>query len=250
MHAHGRHSCDAATTDVQLLGSIGQLAADTSTADTVHTVSHHCVSILFLFSSCKSKVGGSPMSHRSGPCAAPMSRRAFSGGPLASRPGLHSTRRVAQPCRALERYLVDKLSAAESTFKEMQLRMADPDVAANAAEFQRVAKAAADLELTSITYQKHKEAEQQLADSQAYLKEVSSDPEMAELVREEIAELQTQLVQLETKLKMLLLPKDPLDEKNIMLEIRAGAGGDEAGIWAGDLYRMYTRCAMRGDHAC
>lgn len=140
---------------------------------------------------------------------------------------------------------MDKLSAAESTFKEMQLRMADPDVAANAAEFQRVAKAAADLELTSLTYQKHKEAEQQLADSQAYLKEVSSDPEMAELVREEISELQTQLVQLETKLKMLLLPKDPLDEKNIMLEIRAGAGGDEAGIWAGDLYRMYTRCAPR-----
>ena len=87
----------------------------------------------------------------------------------------------------------------------------------------------------------HKDTEKQLLESQAYLKEVQSDHEMAEFAREEIKELQDVLSGLETKLKLMLLPKDPLDDKNIMLEIRAGAGGDEASIWTGDLYRMYLR---------
>ena len=75
----------------------------------------------------------------------------------------------------------------------------------------------------------------------AYLKEVQNDLEMAEFTREEIQELQETLGALERSLKLMLLPRDPLDDKNIMLEIRAGAGGDEASIWTGDLYRMYLR---------
>lgn len=91
----------------------------------------------------------------------------------------------------------------------------------------------------------HKETEKQLEGSMAYLKEVQNDLEMAEFTREEISELQETLGELERSLKLMLLPRDPLDDKNIMLEIRAGAGGDEASIWTGDLYRMYLRQVHR-----
>lgn len=87
--------------------------------------------------------------------------------------------------------MVAKLSAAEMTFRELQLRMADPDVAANSTEFQKVAKAASDLEDTVNTFRAYNETEKQLADSEKYLKdEVGNDPEMAEFAKEEIAELQ------------------------------------------------------------
>ncbi|WIA14180.1 hypothetical protein OEZ85_002720 [Tetradesmus obliquus] len=123
--------------------------------------------------------------------------------------------------------------------------MADPDVANNSQEFQKVARAASELEQTVNAYRQHQDAEKQLAEARVYLKEeAASDPDMAEFAREEIAELEGQVSQLETELKLLLLPKDPLDERDIMLEIRAGAGGDEAGIWAGDLLRMYQRYAQ------
>jgi len=154
-------------------------------------------------------------------------------------------RRDAVACRALEQYMVDKLMSASQTFKEMQLRMADPDVAGDVGEFQRVAKAAAELEPMCSAFARHKELQGQLEDSRAYLKEVQDDFEMAEFAREEISELDAEQSQLEEDLKRLLLPKDPMDDRNIMLEIRAGAGGDEAGIWAGDLYRMYTRYAQQ-----
>ena len=147
--------------------------------------------------------------------------------------------------KAMEKYMIDKLSQAELTFKEMQLRMGDPDVAADATEFQRVAKAAADLEQTANSFAQYKDVEKQLSEAQAYLKEVQNDHEMAEFAREETKELLETMSGLETKLKLLLLPRDPLDDKNIMLEIRAGTGGDEASIWAGDLYRMYLRYAQK-----
>lgn len=142
--------------------------------------------------------------------------------------------------------MLDKLSAAEQTFKELQMRMADPEVAANANEFQVVAKAASDLEFTVNTFRSYKDTEQQLKDSVKYLKEeVGNDPEMAEFAREEIKELQASLDKLQQQLKLLLLPKDPLDGRNIMLEIRSGTGGEEAAIWAGDMLRMYQRYANK-----
>ncbi|KAL6749526.1 peptide chain release factor [Haematococcus lacustris] len=150
-----------------------------------------------------------------------------------------------QRCQALEGYMEDKLKATEMTYKELQLRMADPDVAADASEFQKVAKAASDVEDMVLSYRRYKELEKQLSESQAYLKEVQGDPEMAEFAREEIAELTSSMQAIEDRVKVLLLPKDPLDERNIMLEIRAGTGGDEASIWAGDLFRMYTRYAQK-----
>ncbi|MGC9504428.1 peptide chain release factor 1 [Baaleninema sp.] len=142
-----------------------------------------------------------------------------------------------------ERYLLDKLKSVEQTFNELTRRMADPDVATDPDEFQKVAKARASLEETVATYHQWQEAGEELVGAQQVLKESSSDPEMQEMAAMEVEELQERLVRLEQRLKILLLPRDPNDEKNIMLEIRAGTGGDEACIWAGDLVRMYSRYA-------
>ena len=122
--------------------------------------------------------------------------------------------------------------------------MGDPDVATDHGEFQRIAKVRASLEETVLTYETFRKAEQDFKESQQILKE-SNDPELKEMAAMEVGELSTTLDELEQKLQVLLLPQDPNDDKNIMLEIRAGTGGDEAGIWAGDLVRLYARYAER-----
>ena len=139
-------------------------------------------------------------------------------------------------------YLLDKLKSVKQTFEELTLRLADPDIATNPDELQKVAKARSSLEETVITYQKWQEATEELEGAKEILKE-AVDPEMKEMASIEASELEEQIEELEKKLKVLLLPSDPNDDKNIMLEIRAGTGGDEASIWAGDLVRMYSRYA-------
>ncbi len=141
-------------------------------------------------------------------------------------------------------YLIQKLQSVEQTFNELTRRMGDPDVATDHGEFQRIAKVRASLEETVLTYDSFRKAEQNFQESQQILKE-SDDPELKEMAALEVDELSTTLEELEQKLQVLLLPQDPNDDKNIMLEIRAGTGGDEAGIWAGDLVRLYTRYAER-----
>lgn len=141
-----------------------------------------------------------------------------------------------------EAYLLDKLKSVEQTFQELTLRLADPDIATNPDELQKIAKARSSLEETVITYNKWQEATEELAEAKEIFKE-ASDPEMKEMASSEVSELEEQIKTLEEKLKVLLLPRDPNDDKNIMLEIRAGTGGDEASIWAGDLLRMYSRYA-------
>jgi peptide chain release factor 1 len=142
-------------------------------------------------------------------------------------------------------YLIKKLESVEQTFNELTRRMGDPDVATDHGEFQRIAKVRASLEETVITYDTFRKAEQDYQESQEILKESANDPDLREMAAMEVEELSTKLVELEQKLQVLLLPQDPNDDKNIMLEIRAGTGGDEAGIWAGDLVRLYTRYAER-----
>jgi peptide chain release factor 1 len=142
-----------------------------------------------------------------------------------------------------EAYLLDKLKSVEQTFHELTRRMADPDVAKDPSEFQRVAKARSSLETVVTTFDEWKSSQAQLTDAKLILKEAGGDLEMQEMAALEVAQLEAQLAQLETQLKILLLPSDPNDDKNIMLEIRAGTGGDEASIWAGDLLRMYSRYA-------
>jgi len=109
-------------------------------------------------------------------------------------------------------------------------------------EYQKLAKEHAEIAPLVETYRKYKETEQQLAENEQLLKE-EKDPEMRHLIREEIDELQRQKEKLTRQLKLLLVPKDPNDEKNVILEIRAGTGGEEAALFAADLFRMYSRYA-------
>lgn len=142
-----------------------------------------------------------------------------------------------------EQYLLDKLKSVAQTFQELTKRMADPDVARDPDEFQKVAKARASLEETVLTYEKWQQLTEELTGAEQVVKDSGSDPEMREMAVLEVEELQEEIQRLEERLKVLLLPRDPNDDKNIMLEIRAGTGGDEAGIWAGDLVRIYSRYA-------
>jgi len=142
-----------------------------------------------------------------------------------------------------EAYLIDKLQSVEQTFNELTRRLADPDVAKDPTEFQKVAKTRASLEEVVVTYGTWKETQSAMAEARLILKESGGDLELQEMAALEVAELEEKLALLEIHLKVLLLPTDPNDDKNIMLEIRAGTGGDEASIWAGDLLRMYSKYA-------
>jgi peptide chain release factor 1 len=146
-----------------------------------------------------------------------------------------------------EAYLLEKLRSVESTFHELTRRLADPEVATDPTELQRVAKSRASLEETVETFDQWKTTQKELGEAQEILKESASDPELREMASLEVSELSERLETLEQKLKVLLLPRDPNDERNIMLEIRAGTGGDEASIWAGDLVRLYSKYA-EGQH--
>lgn len=142
-----------------------------------------------------------------------------------------------------EQYLLEKLQSVEQTFNELTRRLADPDTAQNPEEYQEVAKARSGLEEVVNTYEIWKNTQEELIGAREIAKESQSDPEMQEMAALEVKELEHKTEELENLLKILLLPRDPNDEKNIMLEIRAGTGGDEASIWAGDLVRMYSRYA-------
>lgn len=143
-----------------------------------------------------------------------------------------------------ESYLIEKLNSVEQTFNELTRRLADPDIATDPVEFQKVAKARSGMEETVATYETWKTMQGDLEAAHELLKEAAGDTEMIEMANMEIDQLKTQIPEIEQRLKILLLPSDPNDDKNIMLEIRAGAGGDEASIWAGDLLRMYTYYAQ------
>ena len=142
-----------------------------------------------------------------------------------------------------ESYLLDKLKSVEQTFHELTRRMADPDIARDPTEFQRVARSRSSLEETVNTFEDWKKTQEDLESSRLILKEAGGDDELRQMAALEVEELEAKIDALEKHLKVLLLPNDPNDDKNIMLEIRAGTGGDEAGIWAGDLVRMYSRYA-------
>lgn len=142
-----------------------------------------------------------------------------------------------------EAHLIAKLESVEQTFHELTRQLADPDVATDPTEFQRVAKARSSLEEVVTAFESWKTQQDELKGARQILKEAAGDPEMREMAAAEVSELEAAIATLEDRLKILLLPRDPNDDKNIMLEIRAGTGGDEASIWAGDLLRMYTRYA-------
>ena len=142
--------------------------------------------------------------------------------------------------------MLERLQMLEEKYEELTQKMIDPDVLNNPAELHKCAKAQADLEDVVVVYRKYKKVLSELEDSKAMLLE-KLDPEMDEMVKAEIKDLNEQKEALEQELTILLLPKDPNDSKNVIMEIRAGTGGDEAALFAADLFRMYTRYAeMQG----
>ena len=138
--------------------------------------------------------------------------------------------------------MFDKLENLLIRFEELLGELGQPDVAGNPEHFQKLMKEQSDLQLVVDTYQEYKKCRQTEEDSLSMLEE-ESDEEMREMLKEELAESKKRMAELEKELKILLLPKDPNDNKNVIVEIRAGAGGDEAALFAADIYRMYVKYA-------
>src|SRR5499425_81863 len=140
------------------------------------------------------------------------------------------------------RTLTEKLDQLDARYQEMTHELSTPAVISDSARFQKLAKQHADLEAIVNKHREFKQIEKDLAGARQMVVE-SEDAEMRHMAQEEEKVLAVRKEEVERELKLLLLPKDPNDEKNIILEIRAGTGGDEAGIFAGDLFRMYSRYA-------
>ena len=137
--------------------------------------------------------------------------------------------------------MLDKLTAAESRYDQLMAEMADPAVQADTVKFRTHSKELAEMQPLIEHFRQYKEVAEQLAATEELMK----DPDMRELAQEELTSLQARRDTLLAELRVLLIPKDPHDAKNVVLEIRAGAGGDEAALFASDLFRMYTRYAER-----
>ena len=138
--------------------------------------------------------------------------------------------------------MIEKLQTLEDKYEELNQKMVDPEVLANPTELNKYAKQQSELEDIVNVFREYKKATSELEDSKAMLEE-KLDAEMEEMVKMEIGDLTDRLTKMEEQLTILLLPKDPNDNKNVNMEIRAGTGGDEAALFAADLYRMYTRYA-------
>lgn len=138
--------------------------------------------------------------------------------------------------------MIEKLQTLEDKYEELNQKMVDPEVLANPTELNKYAKQQSELEDIVNVFREYKKATSELEDSKAMLEE-KLDAEMEEMVKMEIGDLTDRLTKMEEQLTILLLPKDPNDNKNVIMEIRAGTGGDEAALFAADLYRMYTRYA-------
>jgi peptide chain release factor 1 len=139
--------------------------------------------------------------------------------------------------------MFDKLSGAEERFQELEKLLADPKVCKDRAAYQAHTREHADLRKVVEAFRRYKATMAELEESRELFRE--GDSEIKELAREELTRLGEEKEALEIEIRQLLVPKDPLDDKNILLEIRAGTGGEEAGLFAGDLFNMYTRYAER-----
>ncbi|MGR6837363.1 peptide chain release factor 1 [Syntrophomonas erecta] len=138
--------------------------------------------------------------------------------------------------------MLEKLESLEEKYNELNVLLSQPEVIADQSRFQKYAKTHADLTDVVTGYREYKSVLEQIKDSQEMLQE-EEDTEFLQMLEEELEQLQGKKSELEQNLQILLLPKDPNDEKSVIMEIRAGTGGDEAALFAGDLFRMYTRYA-------
>ncbi len=137
--------------------------------------------------------------------------------------------------------MFDRLEQIEARFEEMGRQMADPEVLADHEKYQKIAKQHRELEPVIEKFREFRDVKTGMADARTMMGE--SDPEIRAMAQEELAVLEQRAPRIEEELKLLLLPKDPNDEKNVVLEIRAGTGGDEASLFAAEIFRMYSRFA-------
>lgn len=138
--------------------------------------------------------------------------------------------------------MFDKLEDLLHHYEELMNTLSEPDVANDPNRFRKLMKEQSDLQPIVEAYKEYKQCKQNIEDSLAMLEE-ENDEEMRELAKEELNESKDRLAELEQELKILLLPKDPNDDKNVIVEIRAGAGGEEAALFAAEIYRMYVHYA-------
>ena len=141
--------------------------------------------------------------------------------------------------------LFTRLETATASFRSLERQLADPDVAADPKRLESIARERSRLEPLVLDFEALQALEQELQQSRDLLKESRGDAAMEELAQDELVSLNQRHEQLTQRLTVALLPRDPRDERSVMLEIRAGAGGDEACLWAGDLARMYERYSQK-----
>lgn len=140
--------------------------------------------------------------------------------------------------------LRDRLAATESTFEEVLAQLIDPDVLGDQQRYRKVSTKHSELKSVVDAYRSYLDAETEIAEAQE-LVDIEDDAEMVDYLKETITSRTTELRDLEAEIRALLVPKDPDDEKDVIVEVRSAAGGDEAALWAGDLYRMYERFTER-----
>lgn len=138
--------------------------------------------------------------------------------------------------------MFDKIARIVQRYDDLERRLADPEVLSDHVKITELAQERSDLQPLVESYRQHEQVKRELAETRDLL-EMSEDQEMVSMAEEEIERLEAEIDSLENRMQRLLVPKDPRDEKNVFIEIRAGAGGDEAAIFAGDLLRMYMRYA-------
>lgn len=140
--------------------------------------------------------------------------------------------------------MFDKLDFIQDKYDDLSRKVSDPEIISKQSEWQKYIKELGEIEPIVNEYNSYKSTKEGIEEAKAILEE-SNDEELREMAKMELSELEGMIGGIEDQLKLLLVPKDPNDEKNVMVELRAGAGGDEAGLFAGDLLRMYTRYAER-----
>jgi peptide chain release factor 1 len=140
--------------------------------------------------------------------------------------------------------MLDKITKVVAHYEEIERQMADPQVLSDHVKLTQLAQERAEIAPLVEAYHRHEKFSQEIRDTHE-LRDLAEDPEMIQLADDEIENLSAKISKLEAQMRGLLVPKDPRDDKNVYLEIRAGAGGDEAGIFGSDLLRMYTRYAER-----
>lgn len=142
--------------------------------------------------------------------------------------------------------IFDKLQAVADRYDELNELISDPEVIADSQRFMKLSKEEGSLRETVEKYNEYKKVTQTISDDEELLRE-SDDPDLTELTKDELSSAKDQQAKLEKELEILLIPKDPNDDKNIIMEIRGAAGGDEASLFAADLYNMYLHYAETRD---